>query len=612
MVGSSQTMDLEARFGHILQPIRDLTRNWDVDIAGYLEEYLEDLEKIVITFNNGQTTMNFAEAALLIQGSACVYSKKVEYLYTLVYQVLDMIANKKKQKKQSSVDEDGNDADADFNKEDKEEFLVLDDTKETKQEKLQNHDDPGKESQVLPRTPANLVAQEEGEKEPNELLNHKGEVLGNLSDFQLNRSKMRPEGGVYLDSNLLPFIHSHLRLLASSTPFPVHNKGQLETTEEGVKDVDVPENKRADLQCADVSMQDGGDDVFEQVPEDEGEKQLETVPQQLLPKKVQFALPKPHVDHWVMLDPYSAGTLCEKKQKVGRTFKLPPCVEQSGTKKRKRKGLEKKLQPILDFVQARVFSHRPKFPKDPAKVPTFPEFDDMFWKEFKRREESQKQKRKQQIQLDVKEQIDEQLLEENDIEDNWPAQTDDPNSRDDGDGGDNFEPSHFQMQDNLFGPVVAFGGEFINSLGSSGSVGNSYEELVRQHVENYLESAAKYVQISELSKRVAEWEEKIIPRLQEEEQREQFDIHKYGTKVIEPLRRNQKIPFRQVVAGKPIFQIGRLFLATLQLANTYNVELSCPGYFEEAMDRLEIRLLSHKRHYEELAEYQAPSLAPKK
>lgn len=45
----------------------------------------------------------------------------------------------------------------------------------------------------------------------------------------------------------------------------------------------------------------------------------------------------------------------------------------------------------------KVFSHRPKFPKDPAKVPTFPEFDDMFWKEFKRREESQKQKRKQQV-----------------------------------------------------------------------------------------------------------------------------------------------------------------------------------------------------------------------
>lgn len=39
--------------------------------------------------------MNFAEAALLIQGSACVYSRKVEYLYALVYQTLDLIASKK-------------------------------------------------------------------------------------------------------------------------------------------------------------------------------------------------------------------------------------------------------------------------------------------------------------------------------------------------------------------------------------------------------------------------------------------------------------------------------------------------------------------------------------
>ena len=39
--------------------------------------------------------MNFAEAALVIQGSACVYSKKVEYLYSLVYQTLDLIASKR-------------------------------------------------------------------------------------------------------------------------------------------------------------------------------------------------------------------------------------------------------------------------------------------------------------------------------------------------------------------------------------------------------------------------------------------------------------------------------------------------------------------------------------
>jgi condensin-2 complex subunit H2 len=35
------------------------------------------MEQIKISFDGGQTVMNFAEAALLIQGSACIYSKKV-------------------------------------------------------------------------------------------------------------------------------------------------------------------------------------------------------------------------------------------------------------------------------------------------------------------------------------------------------------------------------------------------------------------------------------------------------------------------------------------------------------------------------------------------------
>ena len=32
-------------------------------------------------------------AALVIQASACVYSKKVEYLHTLVYQALELVAH---------------------------------------------------------------------------------------------------------------------------------------------------------------------------------------------------------------------------------------------------------------------------------------------------------------------------------------------------------------------------------------------------------------------------------------------------------------------------------------------------------------------------------------
>ena len=39
---------------------------------------------------------------------------------------------------------------------------------------------------------------------------------------------------------------------------------------------------------------------------------------------------------------------------------------------------------------------------------------------------------------------------------------------------------------------------------------------MRQHVEGFLASAEQYAQITELSKRVHEWEDKILPKLREE------------------------------------------------------------------------------------------------
>jgi hypothetical protein len=84
------------RVVNALRAGRDLAVNWNVDIANELEQYLNELEMIEISFDGGETTLNFAEAALLIQGSTCVYSRKVEYLYKLVFNVLDIIANRQK------------------------------------------------------------------------------------------------------------------------------------------------------------------------------------------------------------------------------------------------------------------------------------------------------------------------------------------------------------------------------------------------------------------------------------------------------------------------------------------------------------------------------------
>jgi hypothetical protein len=57
----------EARFGHLLNPIRDLAQNWNIDVARDLEQYLEELEHIEVSFDGGITSLNFTEAARLIQ-----------------------------------------------------------------------------------------------------------------------------------------------------------------------------------------------------------------------------------------------------------------------------------------------------------------------------------------------------------------------------------------------------------------------------------------------------------------------------------------------------------------------------------------------------------------
>ena len=75
--------------------LRDLAGNWNIDVASELEEYIEDLHDIKIDFIDGENNMNFAEAALLIQGSSCIYAKKVEFLHALVYKTLELLAQRK-------------------------------------------------------------------------------------------------------------------------------------------------------------------------------------------------------------------------------------------------------------------------------------------------------------------------------------------------------------------------------------------------------------------------------------------------------------------------------------------------------------------------------------
>nr|XP_019573376.1 PREDICTED: condensin-2 complex subunit H2 isoform X6 [Rhinolophus sinicus] len=194
--------DVEARFAHLLQPIRDLTKNWEVDVAAQLGEYLEELDQICISFDEGKTTMNFVEAALLIQGSACVYSKKVEYLYSLVYQALDFISGKRQAKQLSSVQEDGASGDtgsriprevADH------EFLSLDDLPDSGSNVDLRTDHAPSEVLIIPLLPMALVALDEIERNASPLYSCQGEVLASRKDFRMNTCTPHPRGAFMLE-----------------------------------------------------------------------------------------------------------------------------------------------------------------------------------------------------------------------------------------------------------------------------------------------------------------------------------------------------------------------------------------------------------------------------
>ena len=43
-------------------------------------------------------------------------------------------------------------------------------------------------------------------------------------------------------------------------------------------------------------------------------------------------------------------------------------------------------------------------------------------------------------------------------------------------------------------------------------------------------------------------------------------------------------------------------------ANNYNVEVISDGSLDEGMDTMALKLLSKRRHFEELEEYRAPSI----
>ncbi|XP_035551842.1 condensin-2 complex subunit H2 isoform X5 [Canis lupus baileyi] len=597
--------DVEARFAHLLQPIRDLTKNWEVDVAAQLGEYLEELDQICISFDEGKTTMNFMEAALLIQGSACVYSKKVEYLYSLVYQALDFISGKKRAKQLSSVREHGADGDTSSMapQEGEDQFLSLDDLPDARTNVDLRSDLAPREILIIPLLPMALVAPDEVEKNVSPLYSCQGEVLASRKDFRMNTCTAHPRGAFMLElvgipptETLLPRNQEAKR--AEEQPMEVSACCPIPVLSISPEPGTSPE---------DPLPAGGGEDEDEEGAAELPEAMAPEVPQEprspqqsaaqpsgwVLRERREPASLKETPDPWQSLDPFDS--LDSKPFKKGRPYSVPPRVEEVPGQKRKRKGATK-LQDFHQWYLAAYADHadsrRPR-----RKGPSFADMEVLYWKHVREQLETLRRLQRRELGERWLPRPDEGLWPEDD--DNLEDSLEDLRTAD-----DFLEPEEYAE------PPEAQPGAAADLEAEAMSASLSYEELVRRNVELFIATSQKFVQETELSQRIREWEDTIQPLLQEQEQHVPFDIHTYGDQVVSRFSQlNQWCPFAELVAGQPAFEVCRSMLASLQLANDYTVEITQQPGLEAAVDTMSLRLLTHQRAHKRFQTYTAPSMA---
>ncbi|XP_014008619.1 condensin-2 complex subunit H2 [Salmo salar] len=603
---------VETRFTHLLQPIRELTKNWDIDVASELADYLEELDEMCISFDGGKTTLNFAEAALLIQGSACIYSKKVEHLYNLVYQTLDYIndRNKKKDKQAVTSGEDGTDGASSNNANEDDggfDSLDQDTTDVSLQSEMKNEANTNVD--VAPLPPESLIPPEAFEKQKLLLISQKGEVLGSCKDFRMNTFTSDALGIIRL---FLASSQSHfLRDALSDAPLaPVTLFGHQDDAELASGDAmlgvagddggDADEENFLPLEDNGMEMDQGPEKHIDrhQAPSDGrvlrergGVQQLseEEQKKQRKEERAQTA------NMWMLHDLYD--TVGEDKPlKTGRCYKVPPGLDDSG--KRKRKG----PSALQDFWTWYTGTYDPREPRL-KNGPTYTDLNYIYMSKMKEKLKTRKrilgktgvfvsdEELRTYLQLEEREEELEDLRHHDllglldDLSDN----------------------EHDPLTDEAPGDFLS-GQDFVPGADMDGL---SYEDLVKKSVEQFLVNSQGYAQETALSKRVKEWEDKIRPELTYQEVRATFDIHDYGDRIVAALSSvGQRRTFSSIVHSMDNFEACKYMLASLQLANDYTVEIDRSEGLEESIDTMGLTLLSKHRANHRFKKAPAASFDP--
>uniref|UniRef100_A0A182NKT3 Condensin-2 complex subunit H2 C-terminal domain-containing protein n=1 Tax=Anopheles dirus TaxID=7168 RepID=A0A182NKT3_9DIPT len=163
-------------------------------------------------------------------------------------------------------------------------------------------------------------------------------------------------------------------------------------------------------------------------------------------------------------------------------------------------------------------------------------------------------------------------------------------------------------------PISEDAGEFTDSeLPEPSAADDEPPSRSKQPLQEHTDASNARIQQSmqeakERFDKVSQWHRKLKPILIESEKRNHFDIHAYGTTIIDTFDPTapfgaERITLAKVLEHKAPYSTARFFLSMLMLANTNNVQICNRNVNPlqlSSTDEIELRLLSRKRHHQEL------------
>ncbi|CAN8069158.1 unnamed protein product [Agarophyton chilense] len=585
-------------FSVLLNPIRDLAANWSIDVANELSKYAAslgiDLDGTSPQRLENTVPVDFAQAALLVQGSTSIYSRKVEHLYSLVYTAVSSLNQLKSNEKFARDDADGADVQSeDEFLVDQVNFLSLDDC-------LPEVD----ENQItLPQKnlpPISSLEDKTCLKQIPPMLVRHGSDAAELASAKFNMLSARshPSGALFMPG--CPPFDENLQALPEGCLLP-----QIEQPNET--------SSLHDQHNTQPTAIDFDDDGFCTPPPtaaiyDEDEVLVAVASSAKKRRNRAFSpvdrdyLDPPKRNPFLLLDPHQKIPKLDKELRVGKTYQKPRKTTapkpylgflddgmskmelvdallgpiSRGTSIRKYLCFEGARDSYQDILRRRMTKKRLRMRSGSPTAVIFDENREMF--ECMEEDEDLIGMGVNTVTFDIG---------ENDDMNGPPC----PDINDEGDGGMDGLDSMEAM--GVIDGIDAAASDMLQLGGGSGSP-SVYQDQLRRLASSYEETCRKYMERTrglweqhsvdaKVAKRVESWEARIQPILDEEEQRPEFDIAAYGHRILSQFReradkqQTKEMSMSIMFRGPDTYDVCRKFLATLQLANSYSIEIVPPS-----------------------------------